>query len=490
MAPTTPGSLKHLLLVHESALVALVVITGALGGLWAYFWQQSSQESLRINSLLLGAQQVRTDLYRGLKDISRARLTQDPTALDRYWRHLYRIDRRFYLLEHRSASPQETQAVGAMRRAYELMQTELNKIFADPYRISDALRRTLVDPAYEQRMLGEFEEAFKAFSGIIAAQQRAIEADLVYWTRLAPVLMAAPILLAAVLLWYSHRSLRRGFMGPMAQVTHGAQRISQGELGHQIPEQGVTEVRELAHAINAMARDLAASRDALVQSERQAALGALVPVVAHNIRNPLASIRAVSQMIEHGDDPADLRETRDAIIETVDRLERWVSSLLSYLNPLTPHRTTTRLGTVLDGALAPLQGRLADKGLRVVRRGGAEDLTLALDVDLMEQALHGLAHNALDASPEGGEIALSSQQAGDAVVITIDDQGPGMRQPPRPDGLRPGPTTKRSGTGLGIPFAAKVCEAHGRSLGFDTAPGGGTRVRITLPLEAGRRETP
>jgi signal transduction histidine kinase len=482
MAPSTPRSLKRLLLVHESALVLLVVITGALGGLWAYFWQQSSQESLRINSLLLGAQQVRADLYRELKEVSRARLVQDPTALDRYWRHLYRIDRRFYLLERRSASQAETQAIRAMRQAYELMQTEMNKIFADPYRISDAMRMTLVDPAYEQRMLGEFEEAFKTFSRIIAAQQRALEADLAYWTRLAAVLMAAPILLAAVLLWYSHRSLRRGFMGPMAQVNRGAQRISQGELDHHIPEQGVAEVRELARSINAMARDLAASRDALVQSERQAALGALVPVVAHNIRNPLASIRAASQMIDHGDDPADLLETRDAIIETVDRLERWVSSLLSYLNPLTPHRTATRLGTVLDGALAPLQGRLAEKGLRVVRRGEAEGLSLPMDVDLMEQALHGLLHNAVDASPEGGAITLSSQQAGDAVVITIDDQGPGMRNRPQPDGLRPGPTTKRSGTGLGIPFAAKVCQAHGGSLEFETAPRGGTRVRITLPL--------
>lgn len=490
MAPATPHSLKRLLLVHESALVALVVITGALGGLWAYFWHQSSQESLRINALMLGAQQVRADLYRGLKEVSRARLVQDPRALDRYWKHLYRIDQQFYLLEHRSASPDETRAIGAMRQAYELMQTEMNKIFADPYRISDTMRRTLVDPAYEQRMLGAFQEAFKAFSGVIAAQQRALESDLRYWTRLAPVLMAVPILLAAALLWYSHRSLREGFMAPMALVTRGAQRISQGELEHRIPAQGVAEVRGLARAINAMARDLAASRDALVQSERQAALGALVPVVAHNIRNPLASIRAAAQVIDHSDDPGELRETRDAIIETVDRLERWVSSLLSYLNPLTPHRTATRVEAVLDGALAPLQGRLTEKGLRIVRRREAEGLSLPLDLELMEQALHGLLHNALDASPEGGEITLSSRQVGDAVVITIDDRGPGMRHPPRPNGLRPGPTTKRSGTGLGIPFAAKVCEAHGGSLEFDTAPGGGTRVRITLPLDTGRHKSP
>lgn len=302
---------------------------------------------------------MRADLYRELKEVSRARLVQDPTALDQYWKYLYRIDRRFDLLERRSASQAEPQAVRAMRQAYELMQTEMNKIFADPYRISDAMRMTLIDPAYAQRMLGEFEGAFKAFSGTIAAQQRALEVDLAYWTRLAPTLMAAPILLAAALLWYSHRSLRRGFMEPMARVNLGAQRISQGELDHHTPDQGVTEVRALARSINAMAQDLATSRDPLGQRDRQAALGALgalVSVVAHNIRNPLASIRAASQMIDHGDGPDDLSETRGAIIETVDRLERWVSSLLSYLNPLTPQRTAVPLGTLLDGALAPLKG--------------------------------------------------------------------------------------------------------------------------------------
>jgi hypothetical protein len=65
----------------------------------------------------------------------------------------------------------------------------------------------------------------------------------------------------------------------------------------------------------------------------------------------------------------------------------------------------------------------------VVRHGEAEGEPLLMDVDLMEQALHGLLHNAVDASPEGGEITLSSQQRGGTMLVTIDDQGPGMRTP-------------------------------------------------------------
>ena len=66
--------------------------------------------------------------------------------------------------------------------------------------------------------------------------------------------------------------------------------------------------------------------------------------------------------------------------------------------------------------------------------------------------------------------------------IIIDDQGPGMPFDPQPDSLSPGPSTKRFGTGLGIPFAFKVCQAHGGRIAFQRAPDGGTRVRLFVPI--------
>jgi signal transduction histidine kinase len=131
-----------------------------------------------------------------------------------------------------------------------------------------------------------------------------------------------------------------------------------------------------------------------------------------------------------------------------------------------------------------LQPRLDQKRLALDTGGWDRALPLAVDVQLMEQALHGLLLNAADASPDGAAIRLSAAREGTDAVLMVEDQGGGMPFAPDPRGLTPGPSTKRLGTGLGIPFAAKVVEVHGGTLRFETSTGGGTRVRIRLPAEA------
>jgi signal transduction histidine kinase len=457
------------------------MVTGALGGMWAYFWQQSSQESMRIDSLLFEAQQIRGDLYRQLKEITRSRLIDDPSALNQYWQYLYHIDLLFYQLEEQTTGPAEIDAVKTMRTAYEMMQTEMNKLFADPRPIGEPIQLHIIDPAYEEWILGDFESAFSQFQQLITHRRQQLEKNLAYWMGMAPILLPIPLLLAAGLLVYSHYSLKRGFANPMAAVTNGALRISQGHLEHTITEQGVVEVTQLAASINNMAKELASSRDALIENERQAALGALVPVVAHNIRNPLAGIRAAAQMLDNTDSPDEIDETREDIIETVDRLERWVGTLLFYLNPLEPQIKPVSLSTVVTGALKPLKTKLEERGLRIQTRNWKIDDLVHVDVDLLEQAIHGLLNNAVEASPHGARITLSIEPREQAVELTVDDEGPGMSSTPQPTDRLPGPTTKRFGTGLGIPFAFKVCQAHGGKLAFERLPRGGTRARVIIP---------
>jgi signal transduction histidine kinase len=474
-------SLKSLLLTYQTSFLLLVIMTGAIGGLWAYFWQQTSQESVRLGALLFEAQQVRGDLYRLLKEITRASAIGDPTAFERYWVHLYRIDQHFYALQQHAEAPAEVRSIETMQKSYSLMQANMNRFLASS--MNDASRVALLEPAYEQQMLGDFEHGFSKFSRLIAAQRHALEETLAYWTRLAPVLIPTPILLALALLLFSHRSLQRGFVGPMRAVVFGSQQVSQGHLDHRIPVEGVAEVSLLARSINDMAHDLAASRDALIESEKQAALGALVPVVAHNIRNPLACIRATAQLMDDVDEPDELHEARGEIIDTVDRLERWIRSLLSYLHPLKPHKTRSALAAAAEGALAPLAPKLEAKNLSVARVDWRQDKVLEIDVDLLEQAIYGLINNAADASPPGAEIKLTIEPSRNEVTLIIDDQGPGMPMNPEPRGLSPVPSTKRFGTGLGIPFAFKVAHAHGGRLAFERSPSGGARVRLSLPVQ-------
>jgi signal transduction histidine kinase len=476
-------SLKSLLLTYQCAFLLLVVVTGGLGGMLAYFWQQSSEKSVRLNALMYGAQQVRGDLYAQLKRVTRARLMEEPAALNQYARNLPRINEQFRRLRENSRRADVRLAIETMERTYQTMQKEMSKVFTEPYVVSEAARMSILDPKYEARVLGDFDRAFDALVDLVGSEHRALEERLERWTRLAPVVIPGPILLAAGLLLLSHRSLQRSFVRPMGAVLEGARKISEGRLDYSIPQQGAEEISDLAGSINDMARDLSASQRALVASERQAALGALVPVVAHNIRNPLASIRATAQILEEPDGGEQLRSAKQAITDTVDRLERWVSSLLSYLTPLQPHRTRVRLAALVEGATAPLKPKLEEKAIDLDWGKWDSDDALYVDVDLLEQVIYGLLLNAVEASPKGATLKVSMQRAAESLALIIDDQGAGMPFNPEPSELSPGPSTKRYGTGLGIPFAFKVCTAHGGTLSYEPAAGGGTRTRLSLPAE-------
>jgi signal transduction histidine kinase len=102
----------------------------------------------------------------------------------------------------------------------------------------------------------------------------------------------------------------------------------------------------------------------------------------------------------------------------------------------------------------------------------------------MEQALTGLLANAVEASPHGGTVRIAVSRAGEGLLIRIVDAGPGMPFVPEPGDLEPGPSTKRFGTGLGIPVAYKICRSHGWDLSFAASPDGGTEVTISAPIRA------
>jgi signal transduction histidine kinase len=294
--------------------------------------------------------------------------------------------------------------------------------------------------------------------------------------------MPVPIIAAVMLLLFSRSSVQSGFVRPVQSLVAVLRRKHVAEWC-EIPDPGgVSEVGEITRGIIDMAQALERSRDAVIHNERQAALGALVPVVAHNIRNPLASIRATAQLLDHDEAEEEVRESQAAIVETVDRLERWVGALVSYLHPLQPQYRTTRAAALFDATVRLLEPRLGEKAVTVVREPWDAELCVEADPDLMEQALYALLTNALEASPQGAAITISISADTETVSLAIRDQGGGIPFMPQPAGLEPGPTTKKRGTGLGIPVAFKVCKAHAWDIEFEIEAGVGTRVILRAPL--------
>lgn len=483
-------SLKRLLLTHEVALLMLVVVTGLLTGAATYFWQQTSAESVRLNNMTYITEQLRGELFRQIQEVIRARILEDPRAVKLYQEYSHQIGRGFNQLRRNTMTHEEDLAVQAMEKSYREIQLDMNKITSDPYAVNYAERMKILDPQFSQRMVAKFENNYQDFKDLLSRKHAALERTRERWIHLAPVVIPAIIVIALVLVFITRRILHREFVKPVGTVKEGASVMSRGDLQHRIPENGVTEIAEIAASVNRMAADLAASRDALVETEKQAALGALVPVVAHNIRNPMASIRATAQMLEDPADKEELRESGEAIIQTIDRLERWVNSLVSYLHPLQPSFRTMKAGEMIEAVQDILRPKLQEKRLRVERVNWHEDMTLRVDPDLMEQALSGLLANAIEASPPGSSISVTFARAPGRFTISIRDRGSGIPFSPEPRNLGPGPTTKRYGTGLGIPVAYKICQTHGWELKFETPEQGGTEVKIVVPVKDGETEAP
>ena len=473
-------SLRNVLLIYELAFLALILVAGALAGLWAFFWQSTASASLRIDQQSYEALQLRSDLFLQIKEVLRGRLLEEPEAVTRYQVRVRAINERFNRLRRGSEARDEDRAIQAMQVTYRVIQNDLNNIFTNPYLVRPAARLQILDPRYEQQMVGRFETAAAAFQDLLNAQRSRLNDRLKRWTRLAPWLLPVPVVLALGLLALSRRSLQRQFVRPMGNLMVVARQIASGDLKASVPSLGATEMQELANAVNRMAEDLAQSRDTLVQQERQAALGALVPVVAHNIRNPLASIRATAQCLDSAEDPKEVAEVREAIIATVDRLTRWVGALVSYLHPLKPQLRPGRIIPMLEAVLALLGPRLAEKSIAIVWEGRDLDREVMVDADLMEQAFYALVANAIDASPRLGQLSLRIVAVTGQLEIHLEDEGPGLQFEPEPRGLVPGPSTKRRGTGLGIPVAHKIAEAHGWSLRYTRPELGGTRAVFTV----------
>jgi signal transduction histidine kinase len=155
------------------------------------------------------------------------------------------------------------------------------------------------------------------------------------------------------------------------------------------------------------------------------------------------------------------------------------------LHPLKPQPSTTRIRDIIEGALEPLQQKISAKSIQLTipvwsnfNKTSAD--TIFTDQHLLEQVIYNLVLNAIDACSRAGQIEIHLATTREEFTLQILDNGSGMPFTPDPSAMS-APTTKRFGTGLGIPFAFKVCDALGGSLQYNARHEGGTVITIKLP---------
>ncbi len=227
--------------------------------------------------------------------------------------------------------------------------------------------------------------------------------------------------------------------------------------------------------------DLVATRERLVQEEKLAAIGRLASAVAHEIRNPVAIISSAMEAARSASLSAEEREDMSSIALTeAKRLERLTTDFLSYAQPGDLLRSEidvfTLVGYIASIAKAQALGKHVSIGLNI-----EDGCRLHGNEDQLQQALLNLMRNAIDASPDGGLVSVRCDPYGDFVRIEVENQGMPISTPILPKIFEPFFTAKNGGTGLGLPIAKKIAEAHDGTLTLERNVEGHILFTLLLP---------
>ena len=232
-------------------------------------------------------------------------------------------------------------------------------------------------------------------------------------------------------------------------------------------------------------RDLRQIRDLegrVRQSEKLASLGRLAAGVAHEVRNPLSSMRGLARFLARDMDEAS-REAQylKVMVEEIDRLDRVITGLLDYARPREPNTAEVDLNEVARYTSDLVSDDVHHKHLSLREDMSPKNPRIMADRDMVIQAMLNVILNAVDATPEGGRLTVSTVMQDGEPVFAVEDTGPGIRPEDRNKILDPFFTTKEKGAGLGLAQVASIMDAHRGRIVLGGEPGMGARVELIFP---------
>jgi signal transduction histidine kinase len=294
------------------------------------------------------------------------------------------------------------------------------------------------------------------------------------------LLLVAVMLVALVAIGIVLRltfSLQRGF----AIIQEGLERL-RTDFNYRLPDQN-HELRNIVQAVNTMADGRQKLETDLRREDRLRVMGRVVAGIAHEIRNPLNSIRLSTRLLaKRMEGQATAAEIITLITNEIDRLDSLLKSLLVFGADEPGKMRQQPLQPVLERTLALVKPHAEEHGvmIRVTAPGECEAL---VDGNYLQQALMNLLLNAIDASGHNGEVGLSLRPANGHVEISVEDSGPGLTPEQQERIFEAFYTTKAGGTGLGLAVTKTLLEKMGATI--ESGKGvRGARFRVLLPTGA------
>jgi signal transduction histidine kinase len=289
--------------------------------------------------------------------------------------------------------------------------------------------------------------------------------------------------------------LARRITRPLKKLVDGTVRISKGDFSSNIDIASKDEIGDLARSFNAMTVELLQTRQRmeeagrkLVQAEKLASIGRLAATIAHEIRNPLTSVKLNIQKVEESasfDSPE--REHLGLSLEGIDEIEKFIKELLNYTRVSELSLEKFSIEQVMDESLKILRDVLVQKKVALEKTYEKGIPPVLVDGDKIRQVFLNILRNASEAVGSAGIIQVSmakiTENGRQKIEVRITDNGSGIPEADRETIFEPFFTTKPSGFGLGLANARKIIEQHNGAIKVGMKKGKGSTFIVILPCE-------
>ncbi len=296
-------------------------------------------------------------------------------------------------------------------------------------------------------------------------------------------MLGIAILVTGLVAFISQR-IGKNITEPIIDLVGFTEQVAEGNLNDQCEIKTQDEIGDLALAFNQMTRNLQQSRDKLIQAERLATAGKMSASFAHEIRNPLSSMRMLSQLLmQKPEMSAEQRQSLQYILEEIERIDNIVKGLMDFARPTTLNLAEQPLVPTLQAVLSLMEANLTHHQIRLVLEFAPDLPDLQFDSDKIKQAFMNVVLNAMEAMPQGGTLSVTTFKLEDGISIKVTDTGDGIPEADIEHLFEPFFSRKDKGTGLGLANVKRILEEHGGTVEIESALNEGATVSMWLPIK-------
>lgn len=281
----------------------------------------------------------------------------------------------------------------------------------------------------------------------------------------------------------------RKILKPIIVLNEGVKQVGEGELGVEVPVIGMGEIKELAGSFNKMSVKLKELVDAikaaqknLVRTEKLYAVGEFSAGVAHEIRNPLTSIKMLFQMVKSRKETMSPKDI-EVIEKEINRIDRIIQSFLAFARPEKIEMGEVNIRDVLDDVITITRPKMGQCEIRLEQTFPVDLPRINGNYDALKQVFLNLVLNAIQAMEgRGGTLGIESMAVDGAISIVVRDTGMGIPEKYLKKVFDPFYTTKKDGTGMGLAMTHNIVNDHSGSIDIDSVFGQGTSVKVKFPI--------